>query len=370
MSTKIEASPQDAEPEPTAGEHPGVGEHRDSLIDTDDVPPEVAIRHLIFGGWTAQALRTMVSLDLADHLAHGSRTVDDLAHAAAVDARSLRRLLAVLAAVGLCERTNDSTVALTPLGSLLRSDTQGSLKDVASFITAPWMLRVWEALPDAVRTGASVFHDVHGIEVWEYLTANPEQGTVFDAAMTGSVEGRAAAILDTCDLSLVRTAVDVGGGQGRMLAALLAANPQMRGVLVDRPEALAAAGPLLTAAGVSDRCKLTAADFFKAVPAGGDVYVLALILHDWPDRDALEILRVCAAAMSPGARLIIVEQVLPPGGPRNVLPALMDVNMLIMLGGQERTGDEYEALLDASGFTDTVVTTTSGPWSVVEATKR
>jgi hypothetical protein len=261
-------------------------------------------------------------------------------------------------------------VALTPLGSLLRSDTQGSLRDVASFITAPWMLRVWEALPDAVRTGESVFDDVHGMGVWEYLTANPEHGTVFDAAMTGSTEGRSTAILGTCDLSRVRTVVDVGGGQGRMLTALLAANPQMRGVVVDRPEVLAAAGPLLTAAGLRDRCELTAADFFKAVPAGGDVYVLAQILHDWPDRDALEILRVCAAAMAPGARLIIVEQVLPPGGPRTILPALMDVNMLIMLGGQERTGDEYEALLDASGFTNTIVTTTSDLWSVVEATKR
>ena len=340
-------------------------------MDTENVPPQVAMRRLIFGGWTSQALRTMVSLDLAGHLAQGPRSVDDLADAAEVDAAALRRLLAVLVAVGLCERTNGSTVALTPLGSLLRSDTEGSLKAVASLITAPWMTRVWEALPDAVRTGESVFHDVHGMGVWEYLNANPEQAAVFDAGMTGGAEQRAAAILEVCDLSATGTVVDVGGGQGRLLAALLAATPQIRGVVVDRPEVLAAAEPVLTAVGVNDRCELAAADFFKTVPEGGDVYVLAQILHDWPDYDALEILRVCAAAMAPGAQLLIVEQVLPDGGPRNVLPALMDVNMLISLGGKERTGAEYEALLEASGFTGTVVKDTSvALWSVVEATKR
>ena len=130
------------------------------------------------------------------------------------------------------------------------------------------------------------------------------------------------------------------------------------------------ARPVLTAAGVSDRCDLASADFFETVPGGGDIYVLAQILHDWPDRHALNILQICAAAMRPGARLLIVEQVLPSGGARNVVPAVMDINMLIMLGGQERTGDEYEALLEASGFTDTAVNTTSGMWSSLEATKR
>ena len=304
-------------------------------MDTETVPPQVAMRRLICGAWTSQALRPW-SPRTRRSLAQGPRTVDDLANAAEVDAGALRRLLAVLVAVGLCGAANGSAVALTPMGSLLRPDTQGSLKALASLHTAPWVLQVWEALPDAMRSGESVFKQVHSTGLWEYLTANPEQAAVFDAAMTGGAEQRAEAILEMCDLSGVRTAVDVGGGQGRLLAALLVATPQMRGVVVDRPEVLAAAGPVLTAAGVNDRCELASADFFKNVPAGGDVYVLAQILHDWPDHDALEILRVCATAMAPGARLLIVEQVLPGGGARNVVPALMDINMLVMLGGQER----------------------------------
>ena len=338
-------------------------------MDTENVAPEVAMRRLIFGGWASQALRTMVFLDLADHLAGGPLSADDLADAAGVDAGALKRLLAVLATLGLCEHTG-SAVALTPLGSLLRTDTHGSLKAIASLLTAPWMARVWEALPDAVRTGRPVFQDVHGKGVWEYLTENQEQAAVFDAAMTGGADQRAAAVLEACDLSMVETTVDVGGGQGRLLAAVLAAHPEMRGVVVDRAEVLVAAGSVLAAADVTDRCELTAADFFESVPDGGDVYILAQIIHDWPDHDALEILRVCAAAMEPGARLLLVEQVLPSGGARHAVPALMDVNMLVMLGGKERTTEEYEALLETSGFAGTVVTPTSGMWSVVEATRR
>jgi hypothetical protein len=340
-------------------------------MDADKVLPPVALMRLILGGCASLAVRTMVSLNLADHLARGARGVNELAEAADVDVGALRRLLAVLAALGLCERIDGpATVALTPMGSLLRSDSPGPFKNLTSVMTAPWITRAWEALPEAIRTGETVFDDVHGMGFWEFLAANPDEAAVFNAGMTGGAEQRAAAILEVCDLTGVQTTIDIGGGQGRLVATLLAETPGMRGIVVDRAEVVAGAGSVLASAGVIDRCEVVAADFFVDVPSGGDVYVLAQILHDWADDEALAILRVCAAAMAPGARLIVVEQVLPSTDAVDLIPVLTDINMLVLVGGQERNGAEYSALLEEAGFSGTVVLPTRARWTVVEATRR
>ena len=337
----------------------------------EEVPLRVVMMGLILGGCASQALRTMVVLDLPDHLAQGPRDIDDLAEAAEVDAGALSRLITVVTALGLCERIDGSaTVALTPLGSLLRSDAPGPFKALTSVMTAPWINRAWEELPDAIGAGKSVFEQAHGLGFWDYMSVNPEEGAAFNAAMTGGAAQRAAAILETCDLTAAKIMIDVGGGHGRLVAALLAAAPQMRGVVVDRAEVLAGANAVLAETGVIDRCELAAADFFETVPSGGDVYVLAQILHDWPDEAARKILATCATAMAPGTRLLIVEQVLSSGDAQLLLPALNDINMLVLLGGQERNAAEYRALLDEAGFTDMVVRPTGGAWTVVEATRR
>jgi hypothetical protein len=238
-------------------------------MDADEIPPPVALTGLILGGCASQALRTMVILDLADHLARGPRDIDDLAEVANVDAGALRRLINVLTALGLCERIDGSaTVALSPLGSLLRSDAPGPFKAVASVMTAPWIMRAWEDLPDAISTGKSVFGQAHGLSFWDDVSVNPSEGAAFNAAMTGGAEQRAAAILKACDLTGANVTIDVGGGQGRLIAALLAAAPQMRGVVVDRAEVLASARAVLADSGVIDRCELSAADFFETFRRG------------------------------------------------------------------------------------------------------
>ena len=257
----------------------------------------------------------------------------------------------------------------------MRSDVPDSARAFVLFITAPWVERGWEELPHAVRTGEPTFPRVHGVGFWDYLAAHPEDGALFDAAMSGGASARAEALRAVRDLSSVGTVVDVGGGQGRLLATLLAAVPGLRGVLVDRPEVVAGADAVLRAAGVADRCEIVGGDFFTAVSPGGDVYVLAQIVHDWPDAEALAILRACHRAMAPGARLWVIEQVLPPADGSDLHeqagPTLLDLNMLVLFGGgQERTAEEYRQLLDAAGFGEIAILPTDTPWSVVEAVRR
>ena len=318
----------------------------------------------------------MAVLGLADHLATGSRTAEDLAEDNGAHAPSLGRLLRSLVALGLCERAAAGRVRLTPLGEAMRSDVPDSARSFVLMITAPWVERGWEELPHAVRTGEPTFPRVHSVGFWDYLAAHPEEGALFDAAMSGGASARAEALLAACDLSSVGTGGDVGGGQGRLLAGLLAAVPGLSGVLFDRPEVVAGANEVLRTEGVADRCAVVGGDFFVAVPPGGDVYVLAQIVHDWPDAEALAIFSTCHRAMAPGARLWVIEQLLPPeDGPDPSERAdltLLDLNMLVLFGGgQERTAEEYRQLLGAAGFDEVAVLPAEGtPWSVVEAVRR
>ncbi|MDP9370468.1 MAG: hypothetical protein M3Q03_19735 [Chloroflexota bacterium] len=186
--------------------------------------------------------------------------------------------------------------------------------------------------------------------------------------MTGGAEGRAHALLSARDLSRLDTLVDIGGGQGRLLAVALAAVPGLGGILFDRPEVLPGARGFLAAEGVLDRCDLGAGDFFAEIPSGGDAYVLAQIIHDWPDEQALAILRVCHRAMAPGARVWLIEQVIEPGD-AFARAKLLDLLMLVLFGAQERTAEEYRSLLETAGFADVTIHATQSPWSIVEAVR-
>jgi O-methyltransferase len=222
-----------------------------------------------------------------------------------------------------------------------------------------------------VRTGEPTFPRVHSVGFWDYLGAHPEAGALFDAAMSGGASARTEALLAARDLSSIGTVVDVGG-QGRLLAILLAAVPGLRSVLLDRPEVVAGADAVLQAEGVADRCVVVEGDFFAAVPPGGDAYILAQIVHDWPDAEALAILSACRRTMAPGARLWVIEQVLPSTEGSDLHekagPTLLDLNMLVLFGGgQERTAEEYRRLLVAAGFGEITVLPTDTLWSVVEA---
>ncbi len=336
------------------------------VLGTEGLPPRAALMQLIIGSWITHAIHAMAELDLADHLAAGPRAAVELAEATGTDAPTLARFLRTLAALGLVAHDEEGRARLTPMGDQLRADAPGSVRPYALSITSPSVERAWHELAGAVRSGESTFLGVNGLDFWAFLAAHPEMGAHFDAAMTGTAEARSGILPAAMDLAAVGTLVDVGGGQGRMLAAALAATPGLRGVLFDRPEVLPGADAFLTAAGVRDRCDLVAGDFFDALPSGGDAYVLGHIVHDWPDEQAGAILRVCRRAMAPGARIWLVELVIQPGDAYD-RAKMLDLLMLVMFGAQERTESEYRVLLEAAGFERFAVHPTGTPYSVVEA---
>jgi hypothetical protein len=308
---------------------------------TDGLSPRAAVSQMATGYWISQAVRAMAILGLADHLASGPRTATNLAEETGAHAPSLARLLRTLVALGLCGRDDAGRVYLIPIGEAMRSDVSDSARSFVLFITAPWVERGWEELPQAVRTGEPTFSRVHGIGFWDYLGAHPEEGRLFDAAMSGGASARAEALRAARDLSNIGTVV-------------------------------AGADAVLRAEGVADRCVVVEGDFFAAVPLGGDAYILAQIVHDWPDAEALAILSACRRAMAPGARLWVIEQVLPSTDGSDLHekagPNLLDLNMLVPFGGgQERTAEEYRRLLAAAGFGEIEVLPTDTLWSVVEA---
>jgi O-methyltransferase len=257
--------------------------------------------------------------------------------------------------------------ALTSLGRSLCTGPH-SAAESAIFMGTPAVWSAWGALGDAVLDGQAAFRHAHGTGLFGYLPAHPDEMAAFQALMSAQSRLQIPAVLAAYDFTPARTIVDVGGGQGALLAALLAANPVARGVLFDQPDVIAGSGHVL--APVAPRCQVVPGDFFDLVPAGGDTYVLKLVLHDWDDVRAARILGNIRNAIIPGGRLVIIEAVMPPGDEYHHAKFL-DVNMLVLSeGGRERTEEEYRMLLDDAGFTLTRLVPTAAALSVVEAISR
>jgi hypothetical protein len=320
---------------------------------------------MLTGYWVSQALAVAARLGVADLVADGPRPATDLAVATRTDAPSLRRLLRALASVGVFTENPPGAFGLTPMAALLRTGTADSMRALALMYSGE-QYRAWGDLLHSVRTGTTAFEHGFGTDYFGYLARHPEADRVFNEAMIGWTAQVAGAVVEAYDFSGLQTVVDVGGGYGTLLTTVLRANPAARGVLFDRPHVAAAAGERLAAAGLEQRCTALGGDFFVEVPAGGDAYVLAQVLHDWDDERCLTILERCRRAMPAHARLLVVELVLPPGEEPS-FGKWLDLHMLVMLGARERTAAEYRALLRAAGFEPLrVVPTPAGP-SVMEA---
>lgn len=300
---------------------------------------------ILSGGWLAQACYAVVKLGVPDLLAAGPRTADDLAAATGADTRALYRLLRALAGAGVLRQTGPRAFALSATGELLRSDAPGSTHLVA-LMHGEEVFRSFAEIMHTVRSGAPAFEKVYGRPFYDYLDDNPVVARTFNESMGGQP---VPAGLSTCDLSGVGTLVDVGGGNGTLLTEALTAHPGLRGVLLERPDAVRAARARLAEAGLGDRVRLVEGSFFDAVPPGGDAYVLARVLHNWNDEHALEILRRVHAAMPPHARLVVLEELLPDAGSTGG-GGLVDLLMLVTLEGFDRTEAEYRELLVKAGF--------------------
>ena len=326
--------------------------------------PRQQLLQMLTGYWSTQMVYVAAKLRLADLTASAPRTADELAAATQTHAPSLFRLLRALASIGVLSQDEADRFAPTELGSLLRDDVPGSQRALAIMNGEEHFL-TWGQLLHSVQTGDTGFEKVYGEPVFDFLATRPEQGAVFDAAMT-AIHGRETqAMLDAYDFAGIGTLADIGGGNGSTLAAVLARYPSMQGVLFDMPAVAARTRQRIAGTDVAPRLQIVEGDFFQSVPSA-DAYLLRHIIHDWDDARSLKILQSCRAAVSPQGRLLIVESVIP-AGPVPGFGKLLDVTMLVITGGKERTETEYRDLLDRAGYRLQRIVPTAAEVAVVEA---
>lgn len=311
-----------------------------------DVAPETRMLQMTFDALvTARACYAAAKLRLPDFLKDGSRSSDELASATETNPNSLYRLLRCLSTIGLVNEERGQRFSLTELGATLRSDAPGGMRSWVEYFGEPYYVAAWVDILHSLKTGQAAFDHVHGKSFFGYLDDHPEQSRLFDESMTGLSTVVVAEVLAAYDFSGFHKIVDIGGGRGHLLSAILETSPDSTGVLFDLPRVIADATKL----GVHPRCQLVPGDFFVALPEGGDAYIMKWILHDWDDANCARILANCRRAIMPGGKLLLVESVVPPPGVAHH-SKLDDVEMLVLLGSRERTEDEYQVLLGRSGF--------------------
>lgn len=323
--------------------------------------PQEQIFDMGFGLMRARLLQVFAELKIADYLA-AQQPIPN-AHAPSLD-----RFLRACATIGLVTTQPDATFQLTPLGETLRTDVPGSLRGMITSIFGGGHLKAWSNLRASVERGVTAFDDAHGEDIWAYFTkTNPAEGEVFNQAMSDFSGALIPAILASYQFPASGTIVDVAGGNGTLLCAVLNQQPGLAGIVTDLPFTIPAAEAYLAAQGMTDRAIAVAADFFSSVPAGADTYMMKFILHDWNDHDSGRILDNIRAAAKPDSKLIILESVVPDSD-KDAGPArIMDVNMMVMTGGKERTAAEWHTLLNAHGFTIEEIVPTPSPMSVIAA---
>src|SRR5919204_217021 len=328
--------------------------------------PSQQMIQLTSGHIVAQALYVVAELGIADLLATQPRSVAELAQSSGVHAPSLYRVLRTLASLGVFVEDGNQTFRLTPLGTTLRSDVPGSVRSWA-LVNCGISWRAYGELLYSVQTGQPGFDHAYGMSVFDYTARHPDAMAIFGKMLIDFHGPEVAAVAAAYSLSDAKTVVDVGGGSGNLLAALLEANPKLTGTVFERPPVAEAAIQWLHAAGLSHRSDVLEGDFFESVPTGGDVYVLSHVIHDWDETHCLTLLGNCRRAIAPGGRLLIVETVLP--GRNEPSPGrLLDLIMLVNSPrGQERTLDEYRDLLARADFRLARVVPTASPVSVIEA---
>jgi hypothetical protein len=333
-----------------------------------DAAGPVALLEMIQSGWMSQAIHVAARLGIADVLARGPRTSAELAACVGAHPDSLFRLLRALTTLGLCAERDDGAFELTPLGSHLRSGGESSVRALALHWGGS-MWPIWGTLLHSVKTGQSPRALVTRKESFESLAQDSEAMRVFNDAMTEISRLMAEGVVRGYDFSRIGRLVDVGGGHGELLGAILKANPGMRGVLFDLPRVLDGAREHLEAVGVADRCEVVPGSFFESVPGGADAYLLKSVLHDWNDDRAAVILTNCRRAMAGRGRLLVVERVLPERmetSAEHRFMAASDLGMMIAVSGRERTEAEFRALFRATGFAATRIARAAVHYSVIE----
>ena len=331
------------------------------------MPSQLAVFELGASLWISMCIHAVAKLGVADLLKDGPLTADELAAQLKVHPEALYRVMRLLAGCGVFHQDRQRRFSLTRLGQKLRSDVPGSARAMMQYIGESWQMTPWLDILYTIRTGKSAFDHIYGMPFFDYCVAHPDAAKIFDDAMTSVIQLHGGAIIQAYDFSAVRSLVDVGGGRGVMLSAILKSCPHLQGVLFDLPHVVESAVPQLQAAGVEARCTRVGGNFFESIPAGHDAYLMSHIIHDWDDEHCLQILRTCRQAMPSHSKLLITETIIPPADNSRHQGKLSDIQMLLVLTGKERTEAEFRALLEAADFKINRIIPTAAPQFIIEA---
>jgi hypothetical protein len=332
-----------------------------------EIPPPIQMLQLISGFWIARCIYVLAKLGLADLIKDEPKTADDLATATGTHGPSLFRVLRALASVGVITQDDRNRFGATPLSDTLR-DEPGSIRAFALTELGEEHYPAWGELLHSVQTGGIAFDKAFGENCWEFFGKHPENAKIFNDAMSGMTAQANQALHAAYDFAGSKKIMDVGGGHGGLITSILEKNPGMTGILFDSPQVIEGAQAKLAGSAFANRCELVGGDFFQSVPAGADTVILKWIIHDWNDEQSVAILKSCHLALPEHGKLILVEAVVPATSEPH-FSKFIDLNMLVMTGGRERTESEFRKLYEDSGFKLTRVVPTESPFSVIEGVK-
>ena len=312
----------------------------------NQLPPPAQLMKFIVGKWISKPIYVAAELGIADMLAEGPKSIEELAQTSQSHAPSLYRMMRALASVGIFFETEGKRFELTPMAEYLKT---GAMRSIALLFNSDWSDKAWGYFMDSVKTGVTAFEKAHGMPVSDWLEINPRAAEVFNEANAVKAANSHRTIVDVYDFSGINKLTDVGGGLGALMAEILIANPLMKGIVADIPSVIQKAKKIIQSRGLEDRCEAVECDFFKEIPAGSDGYLMSHVLHDWSDEQCKIILKNCHKVMKPESILLVVEMVVPHGNQPSIAK-LLDLEMLVTTGGRERTEKEFKTLLESSGF--------------------
>ncbi len=312
----------------------------------NELPPPAQLMKLIVGKWISKPIYAAAELGIADLLADGPKSIEELAQASRSDRHSLYRMMRALASVGIFSERESGQFELTPMAEYLKT---GSMRSIALLFHSDWSDRAWGCFLESVKTGETAFEMAHGMAVSDWLEENPRAAEVFNEANAMKAGSSHRAIIDVYDFADIGTVTDVGGGLGILMAEILRANPSVEGVVAEIASVVPQAAKMIQTLGVENRCQVEECDFFERIQPGSDAYLLSNILHDWSDDQCRVILTNCRKAMKKKSRLLVVEMVVPPGNEPHIAK-LLDLEMFVMTGGRERTEAEFRTLFESSGL--------------------
>ena len=338
-----------------------------AAIEPSTVPPQAIILQMAMGPLVSQALGVAARLGIPDLLAAGEKHVDDIAAETGTHPPSIYRILRTLASTGVFAETSPKSFINTPVSEALRSDVPGSMRNIMIFMAEPWHTLAWGNMMHSARTGETAWKATYGEEVFDWLANHPAESEIFNAAMTDMSGFAGPAVAEAYDFSSIDTLADIAGGHGFLLSQILKANPNVKGILFDLEHVIAGAGDMLERHGVADRVQTASGDFFKEVPPA-DAYIMKHIIHDWDDERSIHIMRSIHKAMVGEGKLLLAEMVVPDGNEPHPSKVL-DLEMLTLPGGLERTADEYAKLFEQAGFKLNQIVPTRSAFCVIEAVK-